>query len=115
MTKGIRNRKHPCEECPWRQDVTPGQFPAERYRQLAVTARDLTRRVFACHKSIEGKEVACAGYLVQFPHNLSVRIRGLQHRPHTTVPLYRDYREMAVANGVDPNDPALAGIRGWEP
>ncbi len=51
----------PCTECPWRRDVAPGQFPAERFRDLAETAHDMSQVQFACHKSPEGGEFGCAG------------------------------------------------------
>jgi hypothetical protein len=107
----IANRKRPCEECPWRLDAEPGQFPPERYRALTVTARDMTSQVFACHKSPPGQEHGCAGYLVQFRHNLSVRLRGLKHPVSSAAPLFATYRDMAIANGVDPDDPCLEGTR----
>lgn len=66
----MRCRKRPCEECPFRKDTPPGQFPRERYAALRRTAprEDGTHPrlgdpLFACHKSAEGEEIACAGWL----------------------------------------------------
>lgn len=65
----LGRRKRPCTECPWRVDVEPGQFPAERYEALQSTAGGpgaevpLGGPMFACHKSAEGGEIACAGWL----------------------------------------------------
>lgn len=110
--------KKPCDECPWRRDVAPGRFPPERFVALAETAYDLSRRMFACHKSPDGCEFACAGFLRKSAaHNLSVRMaaRGglidLSEIGDGGFPLFSDYVEMAVANGVEANDPALRGCR----
>lgn len=65
-------RKRPCENCPWRTDATPGEFPLERYEALRDSVPDgsehpgLLDPMFACHKSAEGKEIACAGWLVRY-------------------------------------------------
>lgn len=80
---GLPHRKGPCRECPWRTDVEPGQFPAERYEALRETSEqpevtsmdDILRQpMFACHKSVEGLEAACAGWLASMGHqNLRIR------------------------------------------
>ena len=110
--------KRPCSECPWRRDVEPGQFPAERFVALARTAYDMARHTFACHKSPEGREFACAGFLARgAEHNLSVRLalmgRDLarDHDYSGGLDLVDGYREMAERNGVDPEDPALGPCR----
>lgn len=109
--------RQPCRECPWRRDVAPGKFSAARFRALANTAYDMARSLFACHMSTEEKPVACAGFLLRgADHNFTVRIgrsRGemLPGQVETTVDLYSSYREMAIANGVSPSDPALRGCR----
>lgn len=35
---GFLYRSFPCAECPWRRDVPPGQFTAERFEALRVSA-----------------------------------------------------------------------------
>ena len=55
----------PCAECPWRRDVPTGKFPPERYVALATTAYDMAGAVFACHMSKDGREFACAGFILQ--------------------------------------------------
>lgn len=107
----------PCTECPWRKDVTPGKFPPSRYQALAGTAYDMAVRVFACHKSPEGQEFACAGFLERgADHNMSIRMAYAGARLEFLDrsggrDLHDDYRTMAVANGVDPDDPALGPCR----
>lgn len=107
----------PCAECPWRRDVAPGQFQAERFRDLAETARDMSQVQFACHKSPEGAEFGCAGFVLRgATHNLGARLAAWagRLRPDEVdcpYPLHDSYRAMAIANGVDPDDPALAACR----
>lgn len=68
--------------CPFRRDVEPGEFPAERYEQLRATCRHednvqapLGAPMFACHKSPAGGEFACAGWLAVEGHNhITVRL-----------------------------------------
>lgn len=108
----LKHCKRTCPECPWRTDVPTGRFPPERYRALAETAYDLSMRVFACHKSPEGGEFACAGALLRQDHNLRFRFSRIDRDTITADgPLYDDYRAMAEANGVDPDDPVLEGCR----
>jgi len=105
----------PCAECPWRTDVAPGQFPAERFRDLAATAHDMAQVQFACHKSPEGSEFGCAGFALRgAAHNLGARLAaraGRLEAIESPYPLHDSYRAMAVANGVAPDDPALAACR----
>lgn len=104
--------KTPCNECPWRTDVEPGRFTAERYRVLAACAEDLAHTVFACHKSPEGGEFACAGFLLQASiHNMSCRMARHPFDVSSPFPMFETYREMAIANGVSPRDPALRNCR----
>jgi hypothetical protein len=62
--------------------------------------------------------VACAGFLLQnADNNLAVRIASSVGRfdpdsVSSDVPLYEDYRAMAIANGVPPDDDAIAECRG---
>jgi len=105
--------RKPCPECPWRRDVEPGRFTAERFRALAHTAYDMSMHIFACHKSPEGREFACAGFLLRSSaHNMSVRLARQNFEDVISPwPLYTSYRELAVANGVDPRDPVLRPCR----
>lgn len=101
-------RKETCEECPWRKDVPPGRFPAERFIQLRRTAEQgFHKPVFACHKTVEGAETACVGFLlVAGANNFAVRLASatgqFNHKElKATGPLYESYEEMARANGVE--------------
>ena len=81
MLDGLPHRRYPCAECPFRRDTEPGQFPACRYEALEQTAgrpgaeAPLGAPLFACHKSTEGRDEACAGWLavVGYDH-IGVRI-----------------------------------------
>jgi Family of unknown function (DUF6283) len=112
-----RYRHEPCAECPWRRDVPTGHFPPERFKALANTAYDMSCVQFACHLSAENRPRTCTGFLLRgAEHNLAVRIhksygRIDPARLRASVPLYNSYRQMAVANGVDPDDPALEQCR----
>jgi len=109
-------RRTPCGDCPWRKDAA-GEFPAEAFRHSATTAYDMSDRTFACHQSGRAKPAICAGFLLRgAAHNLAVRLRYMQGRILDDVhdggcDLHDNYRAMAVANGVDSNDPALAPCR----
>lgn len=108
--------KKPCAECPWRRDVPVGRFPPERYRALANTAEDMSSHIFACHKSADDKPTACAGFILRGAgHNLSLRLaysRGdVSELGDGGYPLFANYRQMAVANGVSAHDPALRNCR----
>lgn len=109
-------RRTPCSDCPWREDAV-GKFPPEAFRHSASTANDMAENTFACHQSGASKPAICAGFLLRgAEHNLSVRIARLRGRAMDDVSdgghaLHKDYRAMAVANGVDPQDPALARCR----
>jgi hypothetical protein len=113
----LKAAERPCQECPWRRDVATGRFDEDRFRSMARTARDMDRRLFQCHRTDEGRPLVCAGFLERgAEHNLAVRLayaRGDLNRKDRSgsLPLYADYREMAVANGVAPDDPALSECR----
>lgn len=112
----MKHARKPCTECPWRKDVPVGRFPPERYVALANTATDMASCVFACHKSPYGEEFACAGFLLRgAQHNLTVRMARSKGCALTVSdgghPLFKNYREVAVANGVDPDHPALERVR----
>jgi len=113
------HRKTLCPECPWRKDAPIGAFPAEAFRHSATTAYDMATNTFACHYQGAAKPTACAGFLLKgADHNLSVRLAAIKGRYDPTtvsaegVALYDGYRSMAIANGVSPDDPAIAPCRG---
>jgi hypothetical protein len=109
-------RRTPCGGCPWRVDQT-GTFPAEAFRHSAGTAHDMATTTFGCHESGTKKPATCAGFLLRGAnHNLSVRLGYSGGRYRANVDdgghqLHANYRAMAIANGVPPNDPALALCR----
>ena len=108
--------RRPCAECPWRVDQT-GSFPAEAFRISANTAYDMSHHVFGCHMAGPERPATCAGFLLLgADDNLVVRLRYLRaeidrHTVSSDVELHQCYRAMAVANGVDPDDPAIRGCR----
>ncbi|MFF3256992.1 DUF6283 family protein [Actinacidiphila glaucinigra] len=117
------HRTFPCNECPWRLDVPPGQFPPERFEQLRATSVQPDPRTdpdayqaaaigqqdkFGCHKGApgSGEDLACAGWLaVAGTQNLSVRIAVITGGLPADVltpgadwpPLYGSYDAMAAA------------------
>jgi hypothetical protein len=109
----VPHRRRPCAECPWRRDTLAGQFPACRYDLLRTTSEQQpgnepgpTAPLFACHKSPEGREEACAGWLAAVGHrHLGVRLAIIQQRlpAHVIEPddgwpdLFGTYAEMAAA------------------
>jgi hypothetical protein len=110
-------RRSPCEECPWRRDLPTGIFPLEAFRISAPTAYDAAFTMFGCHMS-KRRPLTCAGFLPSEGaiHNIGVRLACARERINlaevdSDVPLYRNYREMAIANGVAPDDPALTSCR----
>jgi hypothetical protein len=109
-------RREPCGGCPWRIDQI-GAFPADAFRHTANTAYDMAKETFACHESGVDKPAICAGFLLRGAlHNLSVRLKCARGQLGDDVrdgghALHANYRAMAVANGVPPDDPALAKCR----
>lgn len=108
--------RKPCDECPWvRGNV--GQFTPERFVALAPTAYDMAGTFFACHKSSEGRDAVCAGFALRAHHNLALRLAFMagtidpEQIRNDGRDLVRDYREMAIANGVRRSHPALRGCR----
>lgn len=110
----LPRRRYPCAECPFRRDTRPGQFPAHRYEVLRETAgapgaeAGLQAPMFACHKSPEGREEACAGWLaVCGIEHLGVRLAtSFGHLPPEALrpgpdwpELFETYEEMADAQG----------------
>lgn len=109
-------RRTPCTDCPWRKDAT-GAFPAEAFLHSAETAYDMATEVFGCHQSGTAKPATCAGFLLRgAEHNLTVRVGHITGKfkndvRDERVALHASYRDMAVANGVDPDHPALKPCR----
>lgn len=110
--------KKPCAECPWRTDVEPGRFEPGRFAVLAGTAYDMSNRIFQCHKTRDEAPVVCAGFLLRgAEHNLAIRLAlhfgrlDLAGLGDGGYPLFDNYRAMAVANGVAPDDPTLVKCR----
>ena len=114
----IRCRKNgPCEGCPWRRDVEPGQFEACRFEALKTTsmqptvtsARDLLEQpLFACHETKEGRELVCSGWLVVAGvENLRIRLAHAQGELPPEAfqpgdnwpPLFDSYDAMAATQG----------------
>lgn len=99
-----------CDECPWRTDVKPGRFPPERFEKLrASVEQGFGKPMFACHKSPEGQEFACVGYLLsdESHQNFAVRMayasgRIDRDKLKAKGPLYETYADMAEANGCEP-------------
>jgi hypothetical protein len=110
-------RRRPCGGCPWRVDQTGG-FPAQAFAISANTAEDMATHTFACHEAGAERPAVCAGFLLRgAEHNMAVRMRYADGRidPDQVSDgghaLHGDYVEMAVANGLDEDDPSLARCR----
>jgi hypothetical protein len=94
-----------------------GSFPAEAFRHSANTAEDMSQNTFACHESGVGKPAVCAGFLLRgAEHNLGARLAYMSGRSGNDVSedgraLFENYREMAIANGVPVDDPAIQKCR----
>ncbi|MBU2968767.1 hypothetical protein KO527_05315 [Pseudoalteromonas sp. C2R02] len=106
--------KSPCPDCPWRKDAV-GIFPAEAFRISAHTSYDMNQHSFGCHSSGTKQPKNCAGFLLKGSyHNLGVRLRlmkgdyDLSKVSSSGHELFENYKEMAVANGVSPDDERLA-------
>ncbi|GAB7044940.1 DUF6283 family protein [Catenuloplanes indicus] len=111
------HRRSPCGGCPWRTDQN-GSFPAEAFRLSAPTAYDMADRAFGCHEASHDHPLTCAGFLLRgADHNFAIRLAaargdidlGAVHDGGHN--LHDSYRAMSVANGVDPDDPALRPCR----
>jgi Family of unknown function (DUF6283) len=110
-------RRRPCSTCPWRIDAI-GEFPAEAFRHSANTAYDMALHEFGCHQSGRDKPATCAGFLLRGArHNLTTRLKLASGEidpasiSDAGLELFENYREMAEANGVSPDDPVLAQCR----
>jgi hypothetical protein len=114
---GSRYRRKPCETCPWRKDAV-GEFPAEAFVHSANTSYDMTQKNFACHESGSKRPAICTGFLLRnSANNLSVRLLRMRGKVDLAEvseggqELFESYRAMAVANGVEPDHPALERSR----
>jgi uncharacterized protein DUF6283 len=116
----------PCANCPWRRDSPAGEFAGERYEALRVTAGrpgcevGLGAPMFACHKSEEGRDRACAGWLaVAGIEHLGVRLAvalgrlpASALRPGDRWPdLFSSYEEMADRNAAPTAERRLRYVR----
>ncbi len=80
--------RRPCDECPWLKTAEPGRFTAERWASLLESSHDpdkgsalLGAPLFACHKTAEGRDRACAGWLaVEGSGHVSIRLAVLDGR-----------------------------------
>lgn len=110
-------RPTPCKGCPWVKE-NDGMFPAEAFLHSAPTAYDMATHTFACHESGQEKPAMCAGFLLRgADHNLTVRLHVSQKilsysdAKEDGRELHENYRAMAIANGVKPNDPKIGPCR----
>lgn len=114
MSTETPHMKRPCPECPWRCGSTPDQFPAHRFEALRDTSgrrggeAHMGSPFFACHKTQEGREAICAGWLaVEGYDHLGARYLGITGKlaaaafsPGDDWPeLYGSYDEMAANKG----------------
>lgn len=81
----------PCPSCPWRVDQTAADIPhfsidlAEGLVETSPDARGFgpgfQNKMFACHRSPEGEEFACAGWLAMVGHaHPRVRVAVMEGR-----------------------------------
>lgn len=110
-------RRKPCGGCPWVVENT-GDFPAEAFAHSAETSYDMSQHSFACHEAGSERPKTCAGFLLRgADHNLTVRMRAsdgsidMEQVHEDGRELHESYRAMAVANGLDPDDPSLERCR----
>lgn len=109
--------KKPCPDCPWKRSSV-GIFPSEAFRVSAHTSYDMNESSFGCHSAGTENPKTCAGFLLKgAAHNLGVRLRQMTGNYDLSEvsdgghELFNNYREMAVANGVDPEDKVLKACR----
>lgn len=113
----LRPHARPCVRCPWSRDTPPGEFPLARYEALRSTVGSpgnevpLCGPLFACHKTPEGGEEPCAGWLAAVGHqHLGVRLAVITGRldPATLAPrpgwpeLFTDYDELIAVMAARP-------------
>lgn len=110
-------RRKPCAGCPWRRS-NACRFPAEAFRHAVNTAYDGAQEQFGCHESSIDRPATCAGFLLRnAANNIGTRLailRGdidMDALEDPGAELFSNYREMAIANGVDRDDPVLGPCR----
>lgn len=110
-------RHEPCGGCPWRKDQA-GEFPPEAFLASASTAYDMAGNTFGCHESSKENPAICAGFLLRgADHNMAVRMRLSQGKIDYDKlhdgghELHESYRDMAEANGCDPEAEELRRCR----
>ncbi|MCZ4061221.1 DUF6283 family protein [Pantoea sp. LMR881] len=106
---------NPVHIVPWRRDSV-GEFPAEAFRHSAKTSYDQSFSVFACHDSGVDHAATCAGFILRgAENNLAIRLAYIRGEvPEVTDgghALFENYKEMAIANGVEEHDPVLVRCR----
>lgn len=119
----MRPHEDPCVRCPFSKATPPGQFPLERYELLRNTIGAPGREVpfggpmFACHKTAEGKEQPCTGWLATFgEYHIGVRVAIAQYRldPSVLTPklgwpeLFTDYDELIAVQARRDDDSETA-------
>lgn len=104
-------RTRQCVECPWRLDAQRYRFPPQAFVELVWSCRQGWGRLFACHMSREGHEVACVGWLASEVANesgprlfpLRIALGRGDVDPESLVldgPQYESFEAMCRANGV---------------
>lgn len=111
-------RRTPCGGCPWVVENT-GDFPSEAFGHSARTSYDASDHVFSCHESGQERPSTCAGFLLRnADNNLAIRMRIALGKLNPDEvhedgrELHASYRDMAIANGMDPDDERLKECRG---
>lgn len=116
-----RFRKRFCKTCPWLK-ANVGRFPPRAFELSARTSYDIADSMkqgspaFQCHSD---PDRICAGYIKSLNghHSLPVRMLAMEvpdiHDQIADPPSepFDNYYDMAVANGVDPESPAIAKVR----
>jgi hypothetical protein len=117
-------RRSPCSDCPWRTDAA-GVFPAEAFRHSANTGVDGAyfspdaMHTFACHQSGKDRPATCAGYILRSDDAIGWRIAVAVGKfdpakvSDDGIDLHDCYFDMAVANGVPEDDPAIQACKPW--
>lgn len=79
--------RRPCKTCPWRVDSEGGSaipgFDIQKARELESTVGegDAFRPIMACHRSRDGGDHVCIGYVVVEGYsNLAVRMAAITGR-----------------------------------
>lgn len=114
-------RKRFCRTCPWLK-ANIGVFPARAFEVSAPTSYDIPDAFehgspsFQCHSD---PDRMCAGYIrsINGVHSLPVRrleaqVPGLMDQiEEAPSEAFENYRDMAVANGVEEGSPSIKKVR----